>query len=451
MLMLHDTASGRKKHFFPQHDDGVRMYVCGPTVYDVPHLGNARPAVVFDVLFRLLRARYGADAVVYARNYTDIDDKIITRAAERGISIDELTETTIAEYERLTLALNVLEPTIKPRATQSLDSINKMIERLVTLCVAYISEGHVLFSVSAAQNSTNLIDPNVELLQGHRVAVASYKSDPRDFVLWKPSKDGEPRYRGPFGLQGRPGWHIECSAMICEHLGETIDIHAGGNDLIFPHHMCEVLQSETMTGEPLSRYWLHNGMLTVNGRKMAKSADNFITVPQALERVPGEALRYLLLSGHYRQPLDFTWLKLAECKVALDRIYRALAEVWDAEPRIVADENPVHAALKDDLNTPDALAALHGLADHAFKKDRDPSTVRALLLEAGQFLGLLSLSPAEWLRGEADANEVERLIVMREASRRAKDFSQADEIRNELREMGVTVEDTAAGPIWHTF
>ncbi len=439
--------------FEPIDPKRVTMYVCGPTVWDTPHIGNARSAVVFDVLYRLLRYEYGTENVVFAKNFTDIDDKIIAHAASLGISIPELTENTIADYKGAMNSLKVLDPTHEPRATAHIDAMSRMIERLTELCVAYVRDGHVLFSVASAGNSTRLTPPNVSRIAGARVAVGDYKDDPRDFVLWKPAKDGEPAYVGPFGLMGRPGWHIECSAMIEETFGGTIDIHGGGDDLIFPHHECEIMQSETISRQPLARYWVHNGMLLVNGQKMSKSANNFITVPDALERAPGEVLRYVLLSGHYRQPLDFTWEKVSEAKEALDRLYRALATVWEADPlsELPKWKNDVLlGSLYDDLNTPQAFAALHAYADEVFRQDADPSLLRHRLLEAGELLGLLRSTPDEWFRSGVDVTEIERLVAEREDSRKARDFAKADAVRESLRQMGIAIEDTSEGPIWQT-
>jgi cysteinyl-tRNA synthetase len=441
-----------KLHFTPLDSKRVTMYVCGPTVWETPHIGNARSAVLFDVLFRLLRYEYGEDHVVFAKNFTDVDDKIIAGAHAFGIPIQELTERTIADYKAAMDALNVLDPTHEPRATMHIDAMSRMIERLVELCVAYVRDSHVLFSVESSQHQTRLL-PNVTRIPGKRIAIGDYKDDPRDFVLWKPAKEGEPAYEGPFGIMGRPGWHIECSAMIDETFGGTIDIHGGGNDLLFPHHECEIMQSETISQKPLANYWLHNGMLTVNGQKMSKSANNFITVSETLERVPGEVLRYVLLSGHYRQPLDFTWEKLDEAKEALDRLYRALATVWDADVLDYIPQWPnsvLVGALYDDINTPQAIASLHAYADDVFQEGEDPSLARYRLLEAGSLLGLLRSTPDEWFRSGIDTVEIERLLSVRETSRRSRDFAQADAIREQLRQMGVAIEDTPKGPIWQT-
>lgn len=444
-LFIHDTATGGKREFTPVDPGRVTMYVCGPTVYDVPHIGNVRTAVAFDVLRRVLKSLYGASAVIYARNYTDIDDKIIQRANDLGVEIGELTQTTVSQYEDAMIALNVLTPTMTPHATGFVPEMLSIITHLVEAGHAYVTDGHVLFDV-ASSKAASLV-PNLTPQAGARVAVEDYKRDPRDFVLWKPAKDGEPFWESQFG-PGRPGWHIECSAMISARLGETIDIHGGGQDLIFPHHECEKHQSETANGAPLANFWLHSGMLTVDGQKMSKSLGNFITVPQVLERYDGEVLRYFFLSGSYRSNLDFTWEKLDEAKKSLDRLYRALLEVNSAGEPDETIDSAVLANLCDDLNTPIALATMHKQADAVFKKEFPPAYTKRFLLSSGEFLGLLQRDPSEWFRGSDDSSEIAALVKQRNDHRAAKQWASADEIRRTLVDMGVVLEDNGAETTW---
>ena len=455
MIKLFDTVTAAPRWFEPHDKKNVSLYVCGPTVYDVPHLGNARTAVVFDVLFRILRRCYGDHRVTYARNYTDIDDKIIARANERGISIKDLTAQTVADYESAMIALNVLPPTLSPRATASIHTIDDLIEKLIDDGFAYESEGHVLFSVSAfakyqllsSTKSTVLVPGNDSLQNGARIEPASYKRDPEDFVLWKPSKEGEPMYVGPNGMTGRPGWHIECSAMIETAFGgKTIDIHGGGNDLKFPHHQCEIMQTEAL-GTKLANYWMHSGMLTVNGQKMSKSAGNFITVPDVLTKYPGETLRYFFLTGHYRQPLDFTWEALEASHKALDRLYRAYRCVIDETPGKYMNDTVMSELRVSDINTSQALATLHQFATSIFKNGG--GDLRNPFIESAQLLGLFSMTPDEWFQtGNVDAEHVEEQIRIRNRARDQKDFHLADEIRNELLDRGIVLEDTPSGTTW---
>lgn len=437
MIRFHNTKSSRKEEFTPALP--VKMWWCGPTVYDVPHIGNARASIVADVLFRFLRAIYGPDNVLYARNFTDIDDKIIHRALHEGISVSELTMRVIAQFNNLSNKLNILPPTFSPLATQSVEKMSSMIEVLVSKGVAYVSDDHVLFSVDSG-DYTKLIH-DVELVAGHRIAIEDYKRDPKDFVLWKPSKAGEPSYSGPCGLTGRPGWHIECSAMIKEYLGETIDIHGGGNDLIFPHHQCEIAQSESANETELARFWLHNGMLLVDGQKMSKSVGNFITVPDALKKAHGEALRYTLLSGHYHKPYDFSWSRLEEANAALTRLYRAATMVSTE----LSPSTDILDILGDDLNTPAAFSYMHSLADDIFSAKSEQAT--ADLMFAGSILGILQLDPTVFLQ-QGDKDAIEALIMQRNTLRLAKKYKDADEIRQQLFDMGVAIEDTPNGTKW---
>ena len=453
-LDLYNTLTRRKERFEPMSPDRVGMYVCGPTVYDTAHIGNARPVVVFDLLFRLLRRLY--PAVTYVRNITDVDDKIIDRSRESGEPIEALTKRTADLYHADMDALNALRPTIEPRATHHVGHMIALIQTLIERGHAYAAEGHVLFSVPSmaeyGQLSRRSLD---EMIAGARVEVAPYKRDASDFVLWKPSADDQPGWDSPWG-RGRPGWHIECSAMAKEHLGATFDIHGGGLDLIFPHHENEIAQSCCANGtDRLARTWVHNGFVTVEGEKMSKSLGNFFTVHDLLDEFPGEAIRLTLLSAHYRQPLDFTREGIRQAKGALDRWYQALR----GEPAPIAAELPfeVLAALEDDLNSPLAIAHLHELATavNKAKSDAEKAAAKGALLAAGRQLGLLQQDPEAWFRwapaggaeGLSDA-DVEQLIADRKAARAAKNFAEADRIRKELADKGIVLEDGPQGTTW---
>ena len=441
-LRLYNTLTRQKQCFEPIDPAHVRLYVCGPTVYDLPHIGNARPVVTFDVLVRLLRRLY--PRVTYVRNVTDVDDKINARASENGEPIAALTERTLADYHADMAALGALPPDVEPRVTGHISEIIAIIERLLASGHAYAAEGHVLFSVPSfpAYGSFSGRSPD-ELLAGARVEVAPYKRDPGDFVLWKPSTPDLPGWDSPWG-RGRPGWHIECSAMAWRYLGETFDLHGGGADLIFPHHENEVAQSLcAFPGSHFARAWMHNGMLRVNGEKMAKSLGNFLTVRDALAKAPAEAVRLLLLRTHYRAELDFSDTALEEARRELDRWYRAL-ERTPAAPAAEVPE-PVLEALCDDLNTPLALMALHTLADGALAGD---VTASAGLAAAGAVLGLLEQEPAAWFRGGFDAATIEARIAERQAARRVRDFARADAIRRALEQEGIVLEDGPAGTTW---
>jgi cysteinyl-tRNA synthetase len=448
-LVLYNTAGRRKESFEPIDPSDVRMYVCGPTVYDLAHIGNARPAIVFDVLFRLLRHRYGADHVRYVRNITDIDDKINATAKANGESIRDLTERTAQAFHEDVAALGCLPPTVEPRATEHIPRIVAMIEALAASDHAYRAEGHVLFSVGSDPDYGKFSGRSRdEMIAGARVEVAPYKKDPGDFVLWKPSPPDLPGWESPWG-RGRPGWHIECSAMSEAHLGETFDIHGGGLDLIFPHHENEIAQSTCAhSGRPFARYWLHNGFVTVNGEKMAKSEGNFRTIRDVLAEVPGEVARYAMLMSHYRDPLDWSGDRLDQARRALDRFYLALRGV----ATIAADgsELPhgVAAALEDDLNTPLAQAALHDLLGELNKaaSDADKARLKGALLAGGAAMGLLQQDPETWLKGDSDESAtIELLINARLAARKAKDFAEADRIRTELAIRGILLEDKPGG------
>lgn len=453
-LDLYNTLTRRKERFEPLRPDHVGMYVCGPTVYDTAHIGNARPVVVFDLLFRLLSRLY--PVVTYVRNITDVDDKIIDRARDSGEPIDALTARTTDLFHADMDALNALRPTIEPRATQHIGQMIALIATLIERGNAYAAEGHVLFSVPSMPSYGQLSRRSLEdMIAGARVEVAPYKRDASDFVLWKPSSPDQPGWDSPWG-RGRPGWHIECSAMAKEHLGATFDIHGGGLDLIFPHHENEIAQSCCANGtDRLARTWVHNGFVTVEGEKMSKSLGNFFTVHDLLDEFPGEAIRLTLLSAHYRQPLDFTREGIRQAKGALDRWYQALR----GEPVPAAGEVPfdVLAALEDDLNSPLAIAHLHELATavNKAKSDAEKAAAKGALMAAGQQLGLLQQDPEAWFRwaptggaeGLTDA-EVEQLIVDRKSARAAKNFAEADRIRKELADKGIVLEDGPQGTTW---
>ncbi|WP_413204955.1 cysteine--tRNA ligase [Rhodospirillum sp. A1_3_36] len=453
-LRIHNTMTRTKEDFVPLDPTHVTLYVCGPTVYDRAHIGNARPAIVFDVLARLLRSLF--PKVTYARNITDVDDKINARSRESGRSIGEITEETAAWYHEDLAALNVLLPDLEPRATAHIDDMVRMIEDLVAKGHAYEADGHVLFSVPSMETYGRLSGRSMEdMIAGARVEVAPYKRDPSDFVLWKPSGDDTPGWESPWG-RGRPGWHIECSAMSSRYLGTSFDIHGGGLDLIFPHHENEIAQSTCCNGSgSFARYWMHNGMLMVEGEKMSKSLGNFFTVQDLLAQQPGEALRLCMLATHYRQPLDWTSEGLEQARKTLDRYYGALGRVADLE----AEERPVPegvlAALCDDLNTPKALSELHGLLGELNRAEApaDKARLKGDMLSAGALLGLLGQDPEVWLRGgegEDDglAARVEGLIQDRKDARKAKNFARADEIRENLAAEGIVLEDGPQGTSW---
>tara|TARA_R110000772_G_scaffold73216_3_gene159628 strand:+ start:58443 stop:59840 length:1398 start_codon:yes stop_codon:yes gene_type:complete len=460
-LRLHNTLTRDKVDFKPIDDKNVRMYVCGPTVYDFAHIGNARPVVVFDVLYRLLKRLYPAPdhKVTYVRNITDVDDKINARAQESGRSIEDLTKETAAQFHTDMAALGALPLPRKyePRATDHIPEMIAMIETLIDKGFAYEAEGHVLFSVPAMDDYGRLSRRDRdELIAGARVEVAPYKRDPADFVLWKPSPiaDGLPGWPSSWG-RGRPGWHIECSAMSRKLLGETFDIHGGGQDLIFPHHENEIAQSRCAHGtDVMANVWMHNGYLMAEGEKMSKSLGNFYTVHDLLQEFPGEAIRLTLLKTHYRQPLDFTKDGIREAKAELDGFYGALRGVP------VTDSDEASAALMDalcdDLNTPLAISQLHGLAAAVNKADdaAKPASAGALKSAAG-VLGLLQQDPEDWFKWQPPAKaggltdaEIDALIAERVAARKAKDFARADEIRGILTAGGIAVEDSAGGATW---
>jgi len=448
-LVLYNTLTRRKEAFIPLDPTNVRMYVCGPTVYDYAHIGNARPVIVFDVLYRLLRNIYGAEHVRYVRNITDIDDRIIAAAKENGEDIRALTERTTRIFHEDVAALGALPPDIEPRATEYVPEMVAMTEKLIASGNAYVADGHVLFAITSMSDYGRLSRRSRdEMIAGARVEVAPYKRDPADFVLWKPSTAEQPGWESPWG-RGRPGWHLECSAMSERHLGETFDIHGGGIDLIFPHHENEIAQSVCAHhGKPFVRYWLHNAFVTVESTKMAKSLGNFRTIRDVLAEAPGEAARYAMLMSHYRDPLDWTSDRLAEAKRALDRFYLALRSVEELPAASgSALPPPFAAALEDDLNTPLSFAALHDLlTEH--NRATDPSERRRLkseLLASGALLGLLQQDPEQWLKGLDDSERIDDLIKKRSEARRAKNFAEADRIRFQLATEGIVLEDKPDG------
>jgi len=448
-LRLYDTLTREKRVFVPIDPARVRMYVCGPTVYDFAHIGNARPVIVFDVLYRLLRHIFGEQHVTYVRNVTDVDDKINARAAERNISIRDLTEKTYRNFREDVAALGCLPPTIEPRATEHIDEMKMLIERLVKSGYAYADAEHVLFDVKKMPDYGKLSKRSLDdMIAGARVEVAPYKRDPMDFVLWKPSKPGEPAWLSPAGIKtpGRPGWHIECSAMSWKHLGETFDIHGGGIDLVFPHHENEIAQSRSAFRTPfMANFWMHNGFLQVEGDKMSKSLGNFVTLHELLKDWPGEAVRFAMLQTHYRQPINWTVSTLREAQKNLDHWYNLTA---DAKPGYLCAD--AVDALLDDLNTPKAFAALHELRGEAAK---GAGPAAACLKASAQLIGLLQLPATKWANFRPasvsiDESRVTSLIEERAAARAKKDFKESDRIRDELTAMGVVLKDSKDGTTW---
>jgi cysteinyl-tRNA synthetase len=456
-LRLHNTLTRKTEDFVPSDPGRVTMYLCGPTVYNYVHIGNARGPVVFGLLVRLLRHAYGRDSVIFARNVTDVDDKINAAAAERNVPIDAITQRYAAAYDDDMRKLGVDAPDVTPYATQHIGQILAMCESLIASGHAYAAENHVLFDVTSYADYGRLSGRSTdEMLDGARVEVAPYKKNPGDFVLWKPSTPELPGWDSPWG-RGRPGWHIECSAMCAAHLGETIDIHAGGNDLMFPHHENEVAQSTCAHGgKVFARYWLHNGMLTFGGRKMSKSLGNTLVLHELLEKHPPELLRYMLMKAHYRQPLDWSDAALEQARATLDGLYGTLRDLADVAT-VAADRAfpaDVANALADDLNTPEALAALARLAERA-RKSTEPAerkAAKAALLDAGGFLGLLQQDPEAWFKPAGakaiDEAWVERLLLDRAAARKRKDFAAADRIRDELAAKNIAIEDGPQGARW---
>ena len=453
-LKLHNTLTGEKELFEPMEPDTVRMYVCGPTVYNLAHIGNARPVVVFDTLFRVLQTHYAN--VVYARNITDIDDKIIKAAREEDRTIDSITDEYTDKFRKDMARLNALAPTLEPHATHNIAAMIELTRTLIEKGHGYEAEGHVLFAVESMPEYGRLSNRSLDdMLAGARVEVASYKRHPGDFVLWKPSKAEDPGWDSPWG-RGRPGWHLECSAMIREHLGDTIDIHGGGRDLIFPHHENEIAQSRCAHGGDYVRYWMHNAYVDIDGEKMSKSLGNFRTVRDLLGRYRGEVLRFALLSAHYRSPLNFSVELLEQAQGTLDSLYSTLRDVQavESDPVVALDGEAFYSALNDDLNTPLAIAEIHALAKQLHKaKEGEKSTLKARLLAAGNMLGILQQAPSDWLQGDVSdeaitAETIEGLIEARKVAKLEKDYARADQIREELLDQGVVLEDSQAGTRW---
>ena len=443
-LRLFNTLAKEKQNFTPYVSDHVGIYACGPTVYDRIHVGNARPLVLFDVLVKLLRYHY--DTVMYVRNITDVDDKINQRAMEKGTTINSLCEQTIADFQNDCIAFNVAAPDVEPRATQHIAEMLEMISELVASGHAYEASGHVLFSVATMPEYGTLSGRSMdEMIAGARVEIAPYKKDPGDFVLWKPSDTNQPGWDSPYG-RGRPGWHLECSAMARKYLGKEFDIHAGGLDLIFPHHENEIAQSCCAHNtKNMARYWVHNGYVTVNGEKMSKSAGNFTAVADALTKHRGEAIRYALAAAHYRAPLDYSDAQVLESKQALDRLYRAVGDAVATNP-----PSEFIDILNDDLNTPQALAFLHQKAKDTNKGNKNAA---GEIKACAELLGLLNYSSEEWFRSEVDMKdlsvaEIEQLIEERRMARLNRNFSVADEIRQRLASSGIELLDSADGTIW---
>ena len=454
-LTLHNTLTRKREPLDPVRPGHVGMYVCGPTVYDFAHIGNARPIVVFDVLYRLLKRLY--PSVTYVRNITDVDDKINEASRRSGEPIETITARTTRAFHEDIAALGALPPDVEPRATAHIAEMIALIEKLIEAGNAYEADGHVLFHVPSAPRYGALSGRNRdEMIAGARVEVAPYKRDPADFVLWKPSDESLPGWESPWG-RGRPGWHIECSAMSRAYLGHTLDIHGGGIDLVFPHHENEIAQSECACPcVPFARHWVHNGWLTVEGEKMSKSLGNFITIRDALAETPGEVIRLVLLSTHYRHPMDWSADGLRQARANLDRLYTALRNAGAAADRVEDTVEPeVEAALCDDLNTPKALAALHRLAGDLNRAGDEAARTkaRAALHGSGALLGLLQADPEAWFRGAEQEDgmsdaEIEALIAARTAARAQRDFAEADRIRDAMSAEGITLEDTADGTLW---
>ena len=454
-ITLYDTLSKSMKTFQPQTEKRVTMYVCGPTVYDFPHVGNARPAIVFDILYRLLNSAY--PSVLYARNYTDIDDKIFEVASQNGVSYREVTKKFIAAYREDMQRLGVLTPSSEPRVTDNINEIIRMISVLIEKKFAYIADGHVLFEVNKFQDYGKLSKRNQEqMLAGARVEVAPYKRNPADFVLWKPSKNGNPGWDSDWSY-GRPGWHIECSAMSRKIFSSSIDIHGGGMDLIFPHHENEIAQSEcAFHNEKYANYWVHNGHVTIDGQKMSKSLGNIIRVRDLLKKEPGEVVRFALISTHYRQPLDWTSESLRRARQSLDKIYRVLMDFQlnSAKSPIQPNSNRIKEALSSDINTPEALSVMFKVCKEI--KNSKKSLVQSELLQelrdGADLLGLLKESPDSWLKSsdsvQLDENEIMKYISKRNEARKNKDFKTADKIRDQLIEKNILLKDGAKGTDW---
>ncbi len=451
-IYLHNTLKQRKDKFIPIDANNVRMYVCGPTVYDKAHLGNAKTPVVYDVLYRLLCYVYGKEHVTYVSNITDVDDKILNKHKETGKSIREITEQTYNWYIDDMKKLNVLSPNYRPRATEYIPEMIKLVELLLKNGHAYIADKQVLFDVDSMPNYGFLSGRAMkEMVAGARVEIADYKKNPADFILWKPSDADQPGWNSPWGY-GRPGWHLECSAMSSKLLGNDFDIHGGGSDLIFPHHENECAQSCcAYPGTHFAHYWVHTGMLMINGVKMSKSLGNFYIVDEILAKYPAEALRLLFLTTHYHQPFNFTFEGLEQAKAILDKFYNALLKNADIPAEKTEPSEKLIAALSDDLNTPLALSYLHETLGNLNKAETKEERIKykSELMANAYMLGLLYNNAESWFKGAAsDDAEIEALIAKRTEAKKNKDWATADAIRNELKERGIVLEDSAAGTTW---
>ncbi len=455
-LYLHNSLTRSKERFEPLDPGRVTMYACGPTVYNPPHIGNARAAVVYDVLFRVLRRHY--DNVIYARNITDVDDKINSAALSEGVPIETITARYIEVYHRDMRGLGVLSPVIEPRATHHIGVIITMIERLIDAGYAYAAEGHALFHVPAFERYGELSGRTLEdMIAGHRVEVEPWKRDPADFVLWKPSDDAAPGWDSPWG-RGRPGWHIECSAMAEQHLGTTIDIHGGGNDLKFPHHENEIAQSVcSHDGAPFARYWVHNGFVEIDSEKMSKSIGNVLLVENLLQRFPGEAVRMALIQARYREPINWNDDLVDQAKSQLDRMYGALQRLESVTPSGAPLANAAfYRAMDDDLNTALAISSLMETVTRANTATAldEQMQAKSELLAGGAELGILQQSPSDWFAGRPgqniDKEQVETLIALRDTARAEKNWSRADDIRDQLAALGVQIQDGPNGTEWRT-
>ncbi|MBQ2811444.1 MAG: cysteine--tRNA ligase [Alphaproteobacteria bacterium] len=453
-IFLHNTLKQRKEKFIPIDEKNVRLYVCGPTVYDRAHLGNAKTSVVFDVMYRMLCNAYGKEHVTYASNITDVDDKILNKHQQTGKPIREITEETYNWYIEDMAKLNVLDPNHRPRATEYISEMIEIVKLLLENGHAYQANGHVLFDTESMKNYGYLSGRSLkEMLAGARIEVADYKKNPADFVLWKPSDENQPGWDSPWGF-GRPGWHLECSAMSSKLLGNDFDIHGGGSDLIFPHHENECAQSTcAFKGSSYAHYWVHAGMLMVDGVKMSKSLGNFHNVDEIISKYPAEALRLLFLTTHYHQPFNFTFAGLEQAKATLDKFYNALLKNADIEVKKVDANEKIVNALQDDLNTPLAISVLHEIVGNLNKAEDTQEKIRlkSELLASAELLGLLYQEPATWFKGDTsdtDDIEIEKLIEARLEAKKNKDWAAADKIRDELKAQGIILEDTPSGTTW---
>ncbi len=453
-IYLHNTLKNRKQEFIPIDSNNVRMYVCGPTVYDKAHLGNAKTPVVYDVLYRLLCHVYGRNHVTYVSNITDVDDKILNKHKEIGKSIREITEQTYNWYIEDMAKLNVQAPNYRPRATEYIADMIELVKKLLENGHAYEADKQVLFDVDSMPQYGTLSGRSMkEMLAGARVEVADYKKNPADFILWKPSDADQPGWDSPWGY-GRPGWHLECSAMSSKLLGNDFDIHGGGSDLIFPHHENELAQScGAFPGTHFAHYWVHTGMLMINGVKMSKSLGNFYTVDEILAKYPAEALRLLFLTTHYHQPFNFTFEGLEQAKGILDKFYNALLKNADVPAAKAEPSEKLIAALADDLNTPLALSYLHEDVNLLNKAEtpEEKTCAKAQFLADAEMLGLLYNEPLAWFKGANSSDEtaeIEALIAQRAEAKKNKDWVSADTIRNQLKDRGIILEDSPAGTTW---